>query len=41
VAVKIQVMVFWDVMPCSDVEGYHHFGAASIFRVVSYCITAW
>jgi hypothetical protein len=26
---KIQVMVFWAVTPCSDVVGYQHFGGPS------------
>jgi len=35
IAVKIQVVVFWVMMPCSDVLGYHCFmgPCASIFRV--------
>jgi len=29
IVVKILVMVFWVVMPCSDVPGYEHFGGPS------------
>jgi len=40
---KIQVVVVWVVMLCSDVVGYHHFREKCCFHLhwLSYYITTW
>jgi len=34
-AMNIQAMVFWVVIPCSNVVGYHHFGGPSCLQLHS------